>query len=105
MTPSTLRFLVVEDEEFQSNMTVKILSALKVQSVHAAADGRQALELLKTLDPPPDIIVSDLDMPAMDGMEFMRHIGEMDSAPALIVASAVDRGVLKSVETMASAYG
>ena len=101
----SLSFLIVEDQEFQRNMLVKMLRNMGAASVHTAADGREALEHLKQLDAPVDVIISDLDMPGMDGMEFIRHIGEEGLGTSLIVASGVERGVLTSVETMASAYG
>ena len=105
MLPHTLSFLVVEDHEFQRAMLVKMLKGLNAKSIYTAADGRAALELLRTLDAPPDVIISDLDMPVMDGMELMRHIGAARSGASLIVASALERNVLSSVETMATAYG
>lgn len=105
MQPKALSFLVVEDQEFQRNMLVKMLKHLGAGAIHTASDGAEALEHLRTLDAPVDVIVSDLDMPGMDGMEFIRHIGEDGLGTSLIVASGVERGVLTSVETMASAYG
>ena len=54
---------------------------------------------------PVDIIVSDLDMPGMDGMEFIRHVGEAGLPVAMILTSAHDRSLLASVGTMTEAYG
>lgn len=100
-----LSFLVVEDQEFQRNTLVKILNGLRAKEVYAAADGRAGLELLKSLNNAVDVVVSDLDMPTMDGMEFIRHLGTGWRGTSLIVASALERGLLSSVETMANAYG
>ncbi|HYC48805.1 MAG TPA: EAL domain-containing response regulator [Burkholderiales bacterium] len=105
MHGKSLSFLVVEDQEFQRNMLVKMLKHMGAQMIHTASDGREALEHLHKLDAPVDVIISDLDMPGMDGMEFIRHIGEDGLGTSLIVASGVERGVLTSVETMAAAYG
>ena len=44
-------------------------------------------------------------MPGMDGMEFIRHLGETRAKVSMIIASAVDCSVLASVETMTRAYG
>lgn len=104
MDKSQLTFLVVEDHEFQRNMVVKMLKALKVKQVYTAEDGRAGLDLLKSLKAPVDIIISDLDMPAMDGLEFIRHIGRGGYGNSLIVASALERNLLLSVENMAAAY-
>jgi EAL domain-containing protein (putative c-di-GMP-specific phosphodiesterase class I) len=102
---SSLRFLVVEDHPFQRWATVNVLEALGAQQVLAAEDGRAALVILRDVDKPVDIVVSDLDMPEMDGMEFIRHLGESAGAPALILASSLDRALVASVETMARVYG
>ena len=96
---------MVEDHEFQRNTLVKILKAFNVKAVHTAEEGRAGLAVLRGLKTPVDIVVSDLDMPTMDGMEFMRHVGLGWPGTSLIVASALDRELLASVETMARAYG
>src|SRR5687767_13427397 len=44
-------------------------------------------------------------MPGMDGMAFIRHLGESTSPVSLIVASALDRSLVASVEAMAREYG
>jgi EAL domain-containing protein (putative c-di-GMP-specific phosphodiesterase class I)/FixJ family two-component response regulator len=102
---SLLSFLVVEDHEFQRNTLVKILERFNARAIHIAADGRSGVEILRRLKPAVDIIVSDLDMPTMDGMEFIRHVGLAWPGTSLIVASALQRDLLSSVEMMARAYG
>jgi EAL domain-containing protein (putative c-di-GMP-specific phosphodiesterase class I)/CheY-like chemotaxis protein len=105
MAVSELSFLVVEDHVFQRNMVARMLKGLKAAAVHTAGDGREALDILKGLPNAVDVIISDLDMPGMDGMEFIRHIGAQRYASSLIIASSLDRGVVSAVETMSSAYG
>lgn len=105
MNIEDIRFLVVEDQGFQRWVTGNMLEGLGAKHVYSAADGRAALDLLAELNPPVDIVISDLDMPGMDGMEFIRHVGESSSSMSLIVASALDRSLVATVETMARAYG
>jgi EAL domain-containing protein (putative c-di-GMP-specific phosphodiesterase class I)/CheY-like chemotaxis protein len=100
-----LRFLVVEDHGFQRWVTANTLASLGAKHVYSASDGAAALELYKSLAPPVDIIVTDLDMPGMDGMEFIRHVGEVGRPVSLILASGLDRSLIASVESMARAYG
>jgi EAL domain-containing protein (putative c-di-GMP-specific phosphodiesterase class I)/FixJ family two-component response regulator len=101
----SLGFLVVEDHEFQRNMLVRMLRGLHARSVHGAVDGRAGLDLLQRHPADIDVIISDLDMPGMDGMEFIRHVGAAGRGVSLIVASALERELLASVETMATAHG
>jgi EAL domain-containing protein (putative c-di-GMP-specific phosphodiesterase class I)/CheY-like chemotaxis protein len=102
---AALRFLVVEDHGFQRWMAGNLLQGLGATAVYTAADGQAALDILATIDPPVDIIISDLDMPGMDGMEFIRHIGERGSGVSLILMSSLDSSLVASVEGMATAYG
>ncbi len=105
MEITDLRFLVVEDQGFQRWIVANILVGLGAQLVISAADGQEALDLLAGREPPIDIIVTDLDMPGMDGMEFIRHVGEGKYPAALILASAMEPTLIASVETMTRAYG
>jgi EAL domain-containing protein (putative c-di-GMP-specific phosphodiesterase class I)/AmiR/NasT family two-component response regulator len=104
MNIGELRFLVVEDHGFQRWVTGDMLRGLGAKHIFSAADGKAALELLRTLDPAIDVVVSDLDMPGMDGMEFIRHLGELGNPASLIVLSGLERPLLATVETMARAY-
>lgn len=99
-----LRFLVVEDHEFQRKVLVQLLTMLGAEAVYGAEDGISALQVIRDPDRPVDIVISDLAMPGMDGMEFVRNLSEGGARVSLILASAVDRHLLASVGSMAQAY-
>jgi EAL domain-containing protein (putative c-di-GMP-specific phosphodiesterase class I)/FixJ family two-component response regulator len=105
MDVTELRFLVAEDHDFQRRTLVRMLTGLGAREVLEAADGRAALELFRDPARRVDIIVCDLDMPEMDGMEFLRHVGETGAHVSVILSSALDRHLIASVETMTTAYG
>ena len=100
-----LRFLVVEDQGFQRWLTASLLRELGAASVASAPDGASALELLAAASQPIDIVLTDLDMPGMDGLEFIRRIGERREAAAVIVLSSLEARLVDSVATMARSYG
>jgi EAL domain-containing protein (putative c-di-GMP-specific phosphodiesterase class I)/ActR/RegA family two-component response regulator len=104
MPCSNLHFLVVEDHEFQRKMLVSLLTNLGAAMVYGAADGNEALEIVRDSGRPVDIVVSDLQMPGMDGMELIRNLGESGVAVSLIIASALEPRLLASVASMARAY-
>lgn len=98
-----LTLLIVEDHDFQRRTVARMLRSLGARDVLEAGDGRQALALVRGAAP-VDIVVCDLDMPEMDGMEFIRHLGQSELAVSVIICSAQDRALLDSVEKMARAY-
>ncbi|HMC15624.1 MAG TPA: EAL domain-containing response regulator [Albitalea sp.] len=105
MSFASLRLLVAEDHDFQRRVVIGMLERLGVQTIHEAADGRAALDVIQDPARPVDIVISDLEMPGMDGMEFIRHLGQAGAGVSLILASALERKLLASVATMAEAYG
>ncbi len=100
-----LSVMVVEDHAFQRKVLARQLRALGADTVLEAGDGEQALEQLRAADQDVQLILCDLDMPRMDGMEFMRHLGEAGSTASLIITSASDVALLNSVQMMCQAYG
>lgn len=104
MPCSELRFLVVEDHDFQREMLVQLLRRLGAAVVHAAEDGRAALQVLRDPDRPLDIVISDVSMPGMDGMEFLRNLSDTQASVSVILASALDEDLLASVVNVAQAY-
>ncbi|MGZ5227022.1 MAG: response regulator, partial [Burkholderiales bacterium] len=73
MRISDLSFLVVEDHDFQRETLIEMLRGLQAKAIHAAANGQEAFDFLVSHRTPVDVIISDLDMPTMDGLEFMRR--------------------------------
>lgn len=102
--PQGLRILVAEDHDFQRRVMVDMLRNLGVSEIHEADCGTEALETLERLDHAIDVIISDLDMPRMDGMELLRHLGNLRCAASFVIASSMDRSLVRAVLTMAGAY-
>lgn len=102
-----LSVLVVEDDDFQRQMLISMLEALGPVAVHGAANGRQAIEALHRLqhERPVDVVFCDLNMPEMDGLEFLRHLGEERHNVALVIMSAMGGRLLAAVDSMAKALG
>lgn len=100
-----LSLLVVEDHDFQRRMLLRLLSDLGVTRTAEATDGRNALDQLEAGTVRADIVITDLDMPRMDGIELIRHVAEQRLAQAVIIASGLEPALLHSVEQMARAYG
>jgi len=105
MSLSDLRVMLVEDHGFQRRLGLRLLADLGVAGLHEAADGFQALEVLRRLEDPPDVILVDLDMPGMDGVEFIGIVAEERLAHSIAVVSAMEPALLHTVQVMAKASG
>ncbi|MGZ5050991.1 MAG: EAL domain-containing protein [Methylobacter sp.] len=106
MKPNKLNILVIEDDNFQRQMLVNMLRSLGLASIDDADNGRQALDIIRNKTASPvNIALCDLNMPEMDGMEFLRHLGEEQHNVAIIITSALESKLLTSVEKMVSMYG
>ena len=100
-----LNVMVVEDHGFQRRMALRLLAEIGVARSSEAADGESALRVLESQPELPDVVIVDLDMPGMDGIEFIGHVAQKKLARAVVVASALDPALLNTVQTMARAYG
>jgi EAL domain-containing protein (putative c-di-GMP-specific phosphodiesterase class I) len=98
-----LSVLVVEDHAFQREVLVAMLRRLNAKKVYSANDGQHALDVLAKT--PVDLIVSDIDMPGVDGLEFMRRLTETDYRGSVIIVSAIAPALLSATEAMTKAYG
>ena len=96
--------VVVEDHDFQRRTVVQLLRGLGVGTVKDAADGAEALRLLQE-GPVPDVVVCDIDMPGMDGVEFVTRVAESNLACSVIIASGLETNVLRAVEAIGEGHG
>ena len=87
MTLTSLRVLVVEDHGFQRRMALRLMAELGLADALEAADGAAALALLETQPQPPDVVLVDLDMPGMDGIEFIGHVAQRRLARGVALVS------------------
>lgn len=100
---SVLKVLIVDDDAFMIDVVTSILQKLNIDSPLKANDGATALERLEGTT--VDVIICDLNMPGMDGMEFLRHLAGHESHPELILFSGEDKNVLKTAEQLGRAHG
>ena len=105
MNISDINLLVAEDHAFQRHALVAMLRALGARSVSEASDGSAALDLMRQPATEADVVICDLEMPEMDGMEFIRHLGESRSGVSVILTSAHDAALISAAESMSRAYG
>ncbi len=79
--------LYVEDEDMMRESVVTLLKR-RFKEVLVACNGAEALDIFKKNK--VDIIITDLQMPVMDGMELSKHIREINSTPIVVVSAFND---------------
>lgn len=101
-----LSVMIVDDEAPARSRLVDLLSdaAIDVPNrvVAEAADGVLAIEAMVDCD--ADVLLVDIRMPRMDGIELARHVAQLKNPPAVIFVTAYDRYALEAFELNAIDY-
>ena len=97
-----MNVLIVDDEQLARQRLRHMLSGMGQQVVGEAASGEQALQ--QTINASPDVVLMDIRMPGMDGLEAAGYINQMDNPPAIIFTTAYSDHALKAFETHAVDY-
>lgn len=98
-----MNVLIVDDEPLARERLQALLAEIDGTNVIGmAANGREALEITARLQ--PDIVLLDIRMPVMDGLETARHLGELETPPALVFCTAYEDHALAAFEANAVDY-
>ena len=106
MSAGRLRVLIVDDEAPARARLRDVLadcsSELELEIVGEAANARDALDVLAAA--PADVILLDVRMPEMDGLEFAQHLHKLPEPPGVIFTTAYDAYALRAFEVHAIDY-
>jgi len=100
---SELSVLVADDSLTQRQYAKELCMDLGVRDLHDAANGADALQVLEARG--VDVVLIDLEMPIMDGVELIRSMAQKKFVSSVIILSAKDPILIASVGTMAEADG
>jgi CheY-like chemotaxis protein len=100
---SELSVLVTDDSLTQRQYAKELCQDLGVKDLHDAANGVDALQVLESRG--VDVVLIDLEMPIMDGVELIRSMAQKKFVSSVIILSAKDPILIASVGTMAEADG
>lgn len=95
-----LRLLVVDDHAAQRQIVVRMLERLGVGSVTQAQHGQEALEQLGTSAVPFHAVLTDLDMPGVDGLGVARGVRARDPLVPVTLMSAISPRILDGIESL-----
>jgi two-component system response regulator AlgR len=98
-----MKILVVDDETPARERLVAMLDGMPTYEVCGeAANGVEALRLTSELG--PDIVLMDVRMPGMDGLEAARHLAAVDRPPAVVFTTAYGEHALEAFQTQSAGY-
>src|SRR3954447_5379759 len=91
MNDGVARVLIVDDSAYVRKVVRQMLSrSPSLEVVGAARDGEEALELVEQLR--PDVVTLDLNMPHLDGLDFLRRQMARRPVPVVLLSSASESG-------------
>ena len=101
-----MRIMIVDDETPARNRLKDLLAdcadSFPNEVVGEAANGREALDLMSS--EPADLLLLDIRMPEMDGIEVARHLLSLPQMPAVIFTTAYDLYAIQAFEVNAVDY-
>ncbi|MCW2246757.1 two-component system chemotaxis response regulator CheY [Azospirillum fermentarium] len=101
-----LRVLLVEDDDFTRRLVLRLLHDLDVHLVTEARDGMNALEVLRDKGDGIDLIICDLEMPRMSGLDLLHALrtatgNPLSDIPVIVLTAHREADMVKR----AIAYG
>ncbi|MEM9058053.1 MAG: LytTR family DNA-binding domain-containing protein [Pseudomonadota bacterium] len=98
-----MKVLVVDDEQPARSRLIRVLKQLEDWTVVGeAATGNEALSLCEAEK--PDIVLMDIRMPGMDGIEAARHLSALEKPPAIIFTTAYNEYAMEAFDAQAVGY-
>jgi two-component system, LytTR family, response regulator AlgR len=97
------RVLIVDDEAPARERLRSLLAELaETDVIGEAVTGEQALQ--RTIELAPDVVLLDVRMPGIDGIEAARHMSVLEQPPAVIFTTAYDEYAIKAFDARAVGY-
>lgn len=98
-----MKILVVDDEPLARERLIRLLQKLRPEAeIAEAGNGKQALEQVAAVQ--PELVLLDIRMPGMDGIEVASRLTDLLQPPAVIFCTAYDQYALQALDNQAMAY-
>ncbi|AGI23072.1 two component response regulator [Pseudomonas sp. ATCC 13867] len=97
------RILIVEDQPFQREYLLNLFRELGAEDLRAAEDGDDALRCLA--EERFDLVLSDLMMPGLDGVQLIQRLAALERPPLLAIMTSAPRRLMGSACMVARAHG
>jgi CheY-like chemotaxis protein len=97
--------LLIDDDEFSQEILRQTFSGWGVADIRQASNGKKAVHLLDAMPEYPEVLVCDIFMPDMDGIEFIGELVKRQFKGGLVFVSGVNRDMLEMAEFLAAQNG
>ena len=101
----SISVLVVDDDDLQRQFLARLLARAGIGPLFWATNGRSALEAFHEEQHPIDVVVCDLLMPEMDGIEFLKQVSDEGYSPSIVISSGADEDTQREMEAVARTHG
>ena len=101
---SAADILVIDDDPFMLKLLQRILTVQGYSQITTCLSGASALDIIDDAQSHPALIFLDLNMPEMDGIEFVRHLVQRQFAGHLILISGEDLRMLSAAQRLVEAH-
>ncbi len=96
---SNLHILVVEDDFYTREVTIKTLEGIGARQISSAGNGREALAILQEAEWQVDVILLDLQMPRVNGYEFIKKLRDefeppLSDTPVIVISGHSEKKAL-----------
>jgi len=100
----TPKILILDDDPFMVKLLEHMLTSLGFNQLISYDNGKMALASLDSPSSQPDLILLDLNMPEMDGIEVVRHLVGKSYSGSIILVSGEDARMLQTSERLVNAH-
>lgn len=96
---------ILDDDDFSHEVIAGSLSQLGIHTIYTARSGADALRQLAALAVTPDVLICDILMPDMDGMDFLLELKKLNYGGKVMLVSGIAKDVLSIAENVVKTDG
>lgn len=100
-----MKSLLIDDDPFTLKLLTRELQYVASVEAVPCARADDAVQMLEADSGEFELVICDLQMPGMDGVEFVRHLGRIGYRGELVLISGEGRRILRTVQTLAREHG